>query len=106
MILQNRGAAVRVGKDRTFYSPQTDHIQLPSKQEFAGRNARASVMLRKLLQWSRHESRLDRDLRNRFVSNAYAAEDLRAELDSVFMARKQDSHGTSKPSKLASRLHY
>ena len=37
IILKNSGAVVRTGGDRAFYSPATDHIQLPPEHAFAAR---------------------------------------------------------------------
>lgn len=36
IILANSGAVIRYGGDRAFYSPATDHIQLPPAAAFAG----------------------------------------------------------------------
>ena len=35
IILANSGAVVRIGGDRAFYSPTTDHIQMPPQAAFA-----------------------------------------------------------------------
>ncbi len=37
IILKNSGAVIRIGGDRAFYSPPTDHIQLPPEHAFRGR---------------------------------------------------------------------
>jgi len=36
VILQNSGAVIRIGGDKAFYSPATDHIQLPPEHAFRG----------------------------------------------------------------------
>ena len=36
IILTNSGAVVRIGGGRAFYSPGTDHIQLPPEGAFTG----------------------------------------------------------------------
>jgi antirestriction protein ArdC len=35
IVLANSGAVIRTGGDRAFYSPATDHIQMPPKAAFA-----------------------------------------------------------------------
>lgn len=85
-ILRNSGVSIRLGGDRAFYSPTTDHIQLPPDAAFASRDGWAATALHELGHATGHPSRLNRDLRNRFGSAAYAQEELRAELASVFMA--------------------
>lgn len=85
-ILGNSGVSLRVGGDKAFYSPSTDHIQLPPDGTFSSEQAWAATAMHELGHATGHPSRLDRDLRNRFGSKAYAQEELRAELASAFMA--------------------
>jgi antirestriction protein ArdC len=88
IILRNSGAVVRIGGDRAFYSPSTDHIQLPPDCAFNGPEEFAATALHELAHWTGHPSRLNRDLQNRFGSSAYAMEELRAELASAFVANE------------------
>ena len=85
IILQNSSAVTRIGGDKAFYSPGTDHIQLPPDHAFLDEHHWSATMLHELAHWTGHEKRLNRDLRNRFGSHAYAQEELRAELASVFI---------------------
>lgn len=85
LILKNSRATVRIGGDRAFYSPRTDHIQLPPEPAFHGPHQWAATALHELGHWTGHPSRLNRDLSGRFGSGAYAQEELRAELASVFI---------------------
>ena len=86
IILKNSGAVVRIGGDRAFYSPSTDHIQLPPEHAFRGPPEFAATALHELGHWTGHSSRLNRPLQSRFGSAAYAMEELRAELASAFVA--------------------
>jgi antirestriction protein ArdC len=86
IILQNSGAVIRTGGDRAFYSPLTDHIQLPPEVSFSGPADFAATALHELGHWSGHPSRLNRDMNSRYGSAAYAMEELRAELASAFVA--------------------
>jgi antirestriction protein ArdC len=88
IIMKNSGAIIRIGGDRAFYSPNTDHIQLPPDHAFQGPEQFAATALHELAHWSGHPSRLNRDLQNRFGSSAYAMEELRAELASAFVANE------------------
>jgi len=86
IILKNSGAVIRIGGDRAFYSPVTDHIQLPPEASFRGPPEFAATALHELGHWTGHASRLNRDMRARFGSAGYATEELRAELASAFVA--------------------
>ncbi len=85
IILANSGAVIRTGGPKAYYSPGTDHIQLPPHEAFTGPEAWAATALHELGHWTGHPSRLNRDLTGRFGSGAYAQEELRAELASVFV---------------------
>jgi antirestriction protein ArdC len=86
IIMKNSGAVIRIGGDRAFYSPSTDHIQLPPESAFNGPAEYATTGLHELGHWTGHPSRLNRPLQNRFGSAAYAMEELRAEMASAFVA--------------------
>jgi antirestriction protein ArdC len=86
IILRNSEAVIRLGGDRAFYSPATDHIQLPPEHAFRGAPEFAATALHELAHWTGHPSRLNRDMQARFGSAAYAMEELRAELASAFVA--------------------
>ena len=80
IIIANSGAAIRIGGDRAFYSPSTDHIQMPPQSAFETAQQYCGVLLHEACHWSGASNRLNRDLRNRFGSHDYAREELRAEL--------------------------
>ena len=84
-IIANSGAVVRIGGDRAFYSPGTDHIQMPPKYAFATAGGWCSTILHEAGHWSGAGSRLNRDLRNSFGSFDYAREELRAELGQIMI---------------------
>lgn len=85
-ILANSGVTVRVGGERAFYAPSTDHIQIPVAQAFRSPEAWAATALHELGHATGHPSRLNRDLANRFGSQGYAREELRADLASAMVA--------------------
>lgn len=85
VIVSLSGATVREGGDKAFYSPSADIIQMPPRAAFRSAEGWAGTIMHELGHWSGHPSRLDRDLTARFGSNAYAMEELRAELASAFI---------------------
>lgn len=79
-IIANSGAVVRIGGDRAFYSPLTDHIQIPPPSAFHSASGWSSTIVHEASHWSGAAHRLNRDLRNRFGSHDYAREEMRAEI--------------------------
>ena len=79
-IVANSGAVVRTDGDQAFYSPVTDHIQMPPTAAFHSAAGWSNTIIHELSHWSGAETRLNRDLRNRFGSHDYAKEELRAEI--------------------------
>jgi antirestriction protein ArdC len=76
---------VRVGGERAFYSPATDHIQMPPQSAFATAQGFCGTLIHELGHWTGAESRLDRDLRNSYGSHDYAREELRAEIGQMMV---------------------
>ncbi|WP_419652536.1 zincin-like metallopeptidase domain-containing protein [Thiolapillus sp.] len=72
-------------EDRAFYSPSTDKIHLPTKEQFPTADNYYAVALHELGHWTGHPSRLDRDLTGSFGSEKYAKEELRAEISSLMV---------------------
>lgn len=85
-ILDASGAAIlHTEVDRAFYRPSTDSIHLPGRAQFPSADNYYAVALHELGHWSGHRSRLDRDLSHPFGSEAYAREELRAEIASMLL---------------------
>jgi len=82
--LDASGADIKIGGIRAYYQPSDDHIQLPPEQSFSNEEGWASTALHELGHWTGHESRLDRQFGLK-GDEAYAREELRAELASVFL---------------------
>ena len=85
IIVANSGAVIRTGGDQAFYSPVTDHIQMPPMAAFHSAAGWNNTIVHELSHWSGAETRLNRDIRNRFGSNDYAREELRAEMSSAMV---------------------
>ncbi|HAU4024246.1 TPA: DUF1738 domain-containing protein [Legionella pneumophila] len=85
-LLYNSGAnIVHSEADRAFYRLSTDSIHLPPKEQFKSAANYYATALHELGHWSGHPSRLDRDLGHPFGSDAYAKEELRAEIASMLL---------------------
>jgi antirestriction protein ArdC len=78
------GADVREGGDRAYYAPVKDCIAIPAIQQFPNRDHYYTTLGHEHTHWTGHESRLKRDISNRFGDQAYAAEELIAELGAAF----------------------
>jgi antirestriction protein ArdC len=76
---------MREDHGETLYVPSRDFISMPSFEAFRSADHFYSVPFHELLHWTGNKSRLDRDLKNRFGSRNYAAEELIAELGAAFL---------------------
>lgn len=92
-ILQYSGASIAHDQnDKAFYSRATDSIHMPPKGAFKAPADYYGTALHELAHWTGHSSRLDRETLNTssgFGDRAYAREELRAELASVFLAAER-----------------
>lgn len=85
------GALILHGGDRAFYRPSTDSIHLPPREAFIGTatstavEAYYSTKLHELTHWTSTEKRCNRQLGKRFGDEAYAMEELIAELGAAFL---------------------
>ncbi len=78
LIVKASGVRLEIGGDRAFYSPSTDHIQMPPDEAFASVPDRAVTVMHELAHASGAKHRLNRDLTGRFGDTAYSREELRA----------------------------
>jgi antirestriction protein ArdC len=83
-FFQRIGATVRHGGNQAFYSPATDHIQMPPMQVFKESMGYYSTLAHEHTHWTAKADRCDRQLGKRFGDNTYAAEELIAELGAAF----------------------
>ena len=88
-ILKQSGARIEhLSGNSAFYSPSADKICLPEKAQFASADSYYATALHELGHWTGHSSRLDRDILHPFGSQAYAKEELRAEIASLMMGNE------------------
>lgn len=79
------------GGDIAYYDPRSDEIRMPERSRFIGSptssptHAYYSTLLHELTHWSGASHRLDREFGKRFGDEAYAMEELVAELGAAFL---------------------
>jgi antirestriction protein ArdC len=73
-------ADVRHGGEKAYFSPTFDYIQMPRPASFESMDHYASTRLHESVHWTGHARRLGRTFGKRFGDNAYAFEELVAEI--------------------------
>jgi antirestriction protein ArdC len=85
-FLHSTGADIREGHGEAYYVPSRDFISMPAFDAFKGADHFYNVAFHELTHWTAYKSsRLHRDLKNRFGSRNYGAEELIAELAAAFL---------------------
>ena len=79
------GAIVRHGGNRTFYTTAGDYIQLPEFRQFDEPHAYYATLAHEHVHWSGAAHRCAREFGKRFGDEAYAFEELVAELGAAFL---------------------
>ena len=91
-LIAATGARIIFGGSRAYYSPALDEIHIPAREAFRATTHSSATeglyttIFHELAHWTGSPSRCNRDLSGRFKSEAYAAEELVAELASAMMA--------------------
>jgi antirestriction protein ArdC len=90
-FVERTGADIIFGGDSAFYAVASDLIRMPGPASFIGTStstpseAYYSTLFHELVHWSGAGHRLARDLYGQFGSDAYAMEELVAELGAAFL---------------------
>ena len=84
-LLQHTPAPIREGGPSACYIPNLDEIHMPARATFVSPEAFYSVACHEMTHSTGHKTRLDRDFSGRFGTEAYAMEELIAELGSAFL---------------------
>ena len=84
-IIFNSSARVYEGGFEACYMPSDDVIRMPNKNYFSSTEGYYSTLLHELVHWTGHSSRLDRITLSSNNSEAYAREELVAEIASIFL---------------------
>ncbi|KQT04655.1 antirestriction protein ArdC [Rhizobium sp. Leaf391] len=85
-FFRNTGALIRHGGSQAYYSPVTDHIQMPPFETFRDAAGYVATLSHEATHWTAHPSRVGRDL-SRYAKDRSerAREELIAELGSCFL---------------------
>ena len=84
-LLYETGAVIHHGGSRAFYRPSDDIIQLPPETWFDQPDDYYAVALHETVHWTGHPRRLNRVLGRRHGIEAYAYEELVAEMGAAFL---------------------
>lgn len=84
-FIATTGADVREGFPMACYVPALDRVQLPDFRNFVNSDRFYSTAFHELCHWTGDSKRCNRDLKNRFGTAAYAAEELVAQLGAAFL---------------------
>ncbi len=84
------GAEISHGHNHAAYRPDLDRIELPATNQFHDTEALYATTLHELCHWTGAQHRLNRDLTGRFGDDAYAAEELVAELGAAIVCAHLD----------------
>lgn len=87
LIVNNTGATIHYkDQDHAFYSPSSDVIVMPTKEQFKDQNGYYGTMFHELIHWTGSDSRLARTFGKRFGDKKYACEELVAELGAAMLS--------------------
>jgi antirestriction protein ArdC len=92
-FIEATGADIRIGGDVAAFIPSRDFIKMPPASAFNSMESYYATTFHELGHWSGAEKRLDRNLTTRFGTEAYAAEELVAELTSAFLCAELGIQG-------------
>jgi antirestriction protein ArdC len=95
------GAHVHLGANLAAYRPGTDTIHLPAPTQFDRPAHFWATAAHEHVHWSGHPTRLARDLTGRFGTDAYAAEELVAELGAALWSAEAGLAPVTRPNHAA-----
>ena len=71
--------------ENAFYNPSLDNVTMPLKEQFISYEERMAVLLHELGHATGHSKRLNRTLGTNFADSNYSKEEMKVEMNSVFM---------------------
>ena len=87
-LLLMSGARIRHGGAKAFYQPATDEIHIPPRAAFPSAPSYYATALHELTHWTAPPARCARQLGRRFGDDAYAAEEIIAEMGAAFLCAR------------------
>lgn len=85
-IIEATGVQIDTGRTKAAYFPKEDRMFMPAKDTFKSDAHYYAALLHELAHWTGHESRLNRPFSFDKSSEAYAREELRAEMASAMLS--------------------
>jgi antirestriction protein ArdC len=85
--IRKTGAVITHGGDSAFYAPSVDKINVPNKASFISESNYYATIFHELVHWTGAEHREKRVFGKRFGDNAYAFEELVAEMGAAFLCQ-------------------
>ena len=111
-FIQATGATVTEGGERAFYNRTTDAITMPDRFRFmdtatsTATESWYSVLLHELTHWTGAETRMAREFGERFGDDAYAMEELVAEISAAFLCADLGITADPRPDHAAYIYHW
>lgn len=85
-FFDNTNADIRTGGSKAYFSPSTDHIQMPPLKAFRDAESYESTLAHEMVHWTMTPSRCMREFGSKgFGSPGYATEELVAEIGAAFL---------------------
>lgn len=88
VIASKAGAIVKHGGNSAFYSPASDIIVVPGVDSFKDLSSYQATLAHELVHWTGSDKRCNRKFGARFGDDAYAFEELVAEIGSAFVCNR------------------
>lgn len=96
-VQRTRASIQHDGGNRAFYRPASDDIHMPAYAHFEGAESYYSTLLHELTHWTGAKHRLDRKKGAQFADDAYAFEELIAELGAAFLCAETGISNAPRP---------
>lgn len=100
------GADIDYGFNTAKYRPLVDRIQVPGIDQYQLAEDHYATLLHELVHWTGHRRRLNRTFGERFGDDAYAAEELVAELGAAFATARIGITNRPRPDHAAYLSHW
>lgn len=88
LINQSNAQIFHTSEDRAYYSATKDQIVMPFRTQFDAADKYYATILHEMGHWTSHQDRLDRKIINKFGTEGYAREELRAEIASMLLGHE------------------
>ncbi len=85
LLIDSGAEIIHAPIDQAFYDRKKDFITLPLRESFVSRESFYGVALHEVTHWTGHSTRLNREFGKRYGDQAYAFEELVAEMGAAFL---------------------